>query len=326
MRTQRQSGFTVVELLIVIVVIAILAAITIVAYNGIQDRAKNSAAMAAASQAVKKLEAYKVQNNDSYPTNPGDAGISVANGSPYTYTGSGSYYCLTATQSGVSYFQSSSYPSLNRGTCDGLIAWWPLNNSSTDFGPNSLDGAPVNVTSAMGQNGKSGGAYAFNGTSSQVTLSNNALLNPGTAITVSAWYLLAGTHSEAQGIVTKEVSGSINNPPYVLQLSGSSVPMFNQVATSGTGITTQAASASTLNTWNLLTGTFEGNTSRLYLNGEFIASNTITDIATTSGGIRIGQQKSGNNRWFNGSIDDVRIYNRALSATEIRQLYIGGAL
>ena len=51
-----KSGFTIVELLIVIVVIAILAAITIVAYNGIQNRAKASEASAALAQAKKKLE------------------------------------------------------------------------------------------------------------------------------------------------------------------------------------------------------------------------------------------------------------------------------
>ncbi|MDB5162554.1 MAG: hypothetical protein JWO54_210 [Candidatus Saccharibacteria bacterium] len=56
--TQKQNGFTIVELLIVVVVIAILAAITIVSYNGITSRANDSAAKAAAATVQKKAELY----------------------------------------------------------------------------------------------------------------------------------------------------------------------------------------------------------------------------------------------------------------------------
>lgn len=62
-----KSGFTIVELLIVVVVIAILAAITIVAYNGIQNRAKDSALSSAASQAGRKVLTYAPLNADQYP-------------------------------------------------------------------------------------------------------------------------------------------------------------------------------------------------------------------------------------------------------------------
>lgn len=66
MRASKQKGFTIVELLIVIVVIAILAAITIVAYNGIQGRARDSQRVSDLKTIVKALEIYKA-NNGSYP-------------------------------------------------------------------------------------------------------------------------------------------------------------------------------------------------------------------------------------------------------------------
>ncbi len=68
MNTQTNTkGFTIVELLIVIVVIAILAAISIVAYTGIQQRARNSSAFSLASQVAKKADVYYTISN-SYPT------------------------------------------------------------------------------------------------------------------------------------------------------------------------------------------------------------------------------------------------------------------
>lgn len=63
----KQSGFTIVELLIVIVVIAILAAITIVAYNGIQQRSHTTSSKTAAENLAKKVEAYNAVNSV-YPT------------------------------------------------------------------------------------------------------------------------------------------------------------------------------------------------------------------------------------------------------------------
>lgn len=67
---QKQSGFTIVELLIVIVVIGILAAITIVAYNGIQTRARNAERTTEIAAVQKALEMYRIDNSV-YPTNDG---------------------------------------------------------------------------------------------------------------------------------------------------------------------------------------------------------------------------------------------------------------
>lgn len=69
----KQKGFTIVELLIVIVVIGILAAITIVAYNGIQQRAYNTKVIAGANEYLKVFHEYKAVNS-SYPTVTGCLG------------------------------------------------------------------------------------------------------------------------------------------------------------------------------------------------------------------------------------------------------------
>ena len=70
----RTAGFTIVELLIVIVVIGILAAITIVSFNGISTRARDSARTSDIAGVQKALELYKVENNDLYPSVGSDNG------------------------------------------------------------------------------------------------------------------------------------------------------------------------------------------------------------------------------------------------------------
>lgn len=88
-----KSGFTLVELLIVIVVIAILAAITLVAYNGIQDQAKNAALLSGIDTLEKALIMYE-EENGSYPV-PTD--LPPQTGST---NGSGSIACLQPTNGG----------------------------------------------------------------------------------------------------------------------------------------------------------------------------------------------------------------------------------
>ena len=86
MRLSKKDGFTIVELLIVIVVIAILAAITIVSYNGITNRAKAAATASLVSQINGKLLVYAIANDDAYPNSLADIGISDSDGKSYQYS------------------------------------------------------------------------------------------------------------------------------------------------------------------------------------------------------------------------------------------------
>jgi len=116
-----ERAFTIVELLIVIVIIGILATITIVAFNGIQERARASAVSAGLNQASKKLELYTVDNGG-YPTTLADAGMNDGNGVAYQYTAAAApstTYCITGTQGSTSYWISNTSKSPTKGGCPG---------------------------------------------------------------------------------------------------------------------------------------------------------------------------------------------------------------
>jgi prepilin-type N-terminal cleavage/methylation domain-containing protein len=125
MTSQNKQGFTIVELLIVIVVIGILAAITIVAYNGIQDRARTSAVSSALSQAAKKLAVYQVDNPDLYPADKTALealGIKDTESVTYQYTRTSTTpntYCITATTGTISYKISNTTTAPSAGGCAG---------------------------------------------------------------------------------------------------------------------------------------------------------------------------------------------------------------
>ena len=103
--------------------IGILAAIVIVAYSGIQDRAKAAAAQSAVSQVAKKLSAHAVQNSDTYPETLADAGISNSGDTSYQYSVNNSVlprtFCVTATTQDASYFASSTNSTPTSGGCPG---------------------------------------------------------------------------------------------------------------------------------------------------------------------------------------------------------------
>jgi len=80
------SGFTIVELLIVIIIIGILAAIVIVAYQGVTTRAKTSQAQATAAAAIKKAEAFNAEKS-AYPVISTDLTGATASGTSYYLTG-----------------------------------------------------------------------------------------------------------------------------------------------------------------------------------------------------------------------------------------------
>jgi len=163
----RVSGFTIVELLIVIVVIGILAAITIVAFNGVSNQAKSVAAKSAAAQAVKKVITYAVTNNDDYPASLSLAGISDTD-TNYQYRVDNSVspktFCVTATTNSVSAWVSNTSTTPTLGACathglNGKVAitnYVPNPRLKTDFSYYYAQTPAGNTTARSTNEGPSG--------------------------------------------------------------------------------------------------------------------------------------------------------------------------
>lgn len=131
---KQAKGFTIVELLIVIVVIGILAAITIVAYNGIQNRAYSSAAQSAAAQLSKKIALWQVDNSGQAPTvatfNTLTTGIDSSATYQYTAT-SGAGYCATVTVRNAAFHITNTTTTPTSGSCTGHGGEAPVTPPST---------------------------------------------------------------------------------------------------------------------------------------------------------------------------------------------------
>ncbi len=124
MSKYRQQGFTIIELLLVIVVIAILATLTYVAYTTISDRALSSALQSDLKNASTKLETLKIENGaDTYPLGPTlPSSITSSDGTTLQYASNGQTYCLTATTSKsntLQYTLSDDNRTPQQGTCSG---------------------------------------------------------------------------------------------------------------------------------------------------------------------------------------------------------------
>lgn len=190
-------GFTIVELLIVVVVIAILAAITVTAYNGISSRARQSAIQSTVEQAGKKIVTYAITNSEMYPTSLADIDIVNTSTTTYQYVVNNSVnprsYCVSATDSSINYWMSSTNPTPTAGTCPNPIITNLVNNpklalNATNYSP----GGNVTNVGRVPVSDLAGFGYAYQAntsTSSDRIYYNDAtsVLTTGQTYTLSAY-------------------------------------------------------------------------------------------------------------------------------------------
>ena len=224
-----------------------------------------------------------------------------------------------------------STPEVNRGIGLTGTAWWKLDEGTGDTVADANGGPPGTITGCTWTNGKFGHALRFNGSSNFVNLNNAGLKAVSDSFTVSFW-----ANPEATRAVTPEANAGISGtsdqryalePAQYSDVSGSA-GVGVSVGTNGVSVFELAdnympsllVSDRPLSGWNQIVVVYQDNQPSLYINGSLVRTG-LKSARRVHPNFRLGGGPYG---WYKGELDDVRVYPRALTEIEVRQLSTRG--
>ena len=200
---------------------------------------------------------------------------------------------------------------------DGLVGYWPFTGNANDESGNNYNGTVTGATLATDRHGTENGAYYFDGTSDYIYITNSSLVSGGYAC-ISLW-----VHTDGTGGGYPIISGNQND--YNIFINEDSVGVW--IVTSPTAGYQTKKGFLPPNQWNHIVLNYDGIHLAMYVNNVLSQSIPVTGpIATPqSDYLAFGQyflngSPSGTNS-YKGLLDEVRIYNRALTVSEITSIY-----
>ena len=204
-----------------------------------------------------------------------------------------------------------------------LVAHWELDNVATagtasvvDSSDYANDGTPVNDMNSA--EGVFGNALAFNGTSDYIDCGNAAVLSPVDKLSISTWVKIADPNLNSyMRIVSKKTTWD-GVDGYELEYN----PYLNQLTFMGAGSEAGRATSLDLDTnWHHIAVIANGTHVTLYIDGVDQTTDSIIDsVVANNTSLQIGRQ-SGGSDYFEGFIDELRLYDRVLLSREVQELY-----
>ncbi|ARU59352.1 concanavalin A-like lectin/glucanases superfamily protein [Oleiphilus messinensis] len=198
---------------------------------------------------------------------------------------------------------------------DGLVGEWLFNGDANDSSGNGNIGIVHGAVLTSDRFGNSNQAYNFDG-SSYLDLGTGTFLDISTSITLSAWVKhTTGNPSTFENMFMK------GNTSYGLQFDQNDNFMFQMYSSGFRLVSSNVKPAAS--EWYHVVGTYDGSNQKIYIDGQLknteAWSGLINVVATTP--LTVGYPVASDNHYMVGTVDDIRIYNRALSESEIEQLF-----
>jgi len=222
---------------------------------------------------------------------------------------------------------------------NGLIGWWPFNGNANDESGNGNHGTLIgNVSLTTDRDGLPNSAFSFPGNSSAYidVNQNNSFANFSDGFTISAWYLSNVSSTSGRVIAlgnTDSHGGSNGNGFHIAGFNTTGIVLRIGSIPISIGQWNSAIQGQSSAIWHnlVLTANFSNNNYKIYHNGLEIENDTISsalplpiDLSTQN--FNIGRKTVSAFDPWNGKVDDIGIWNRALTAQEVSNLYNGCAI
>lgn len=212
----------------------------------------------------------------------------------------------------------------------GLVAYYPFNGNALDATGRGNNPISNNATLTSDRNGTSNSAYSFNGLNQYIQIPNSDDFNQDSSMSISYQFLTQATNLQA--IIGKIQYTGATGTQFNTGINFKNFPgVYYGVNPSGGNCAGLAISNSQvysnsqvpLSEWTCVTVTFDRGIQKIYLNGEIrqiTNSGFAKMLKCTNATVQIGTWWSGDPQWFNGKIDEIRIYNRAINEDEVKAL------
>lgn len=200
-------------------------------------------------------------------------------------------------------------------TCDeSLVAYYPFNGNANDESDNSNNGTVNGASLAMDRNGNENSAYSFDGVNDYITLGSDFDFENAT---INIWFKVLDYNTDSDHIFGSDHSSKQNG---LLALASKEIDGVLNLRYNKNG---SIVDAPTNEEWHMATISFVGNDYNFFLDGVEVGSGTDNGDINSVNGISVSTIGCDRNigRHFTGLIDDIRIYDRALTITEIDALY-----